>query len=212
MRPTPFRFLPFLALVFGLAGGLPTSVRAGDKDEQGFVRLFDGKDFSGFKFFPVSAGEGKTWFVKDGIIVCTGKPNGYLYTDKSYRNYVLRLDFRYPKKAGNSGFLIHITPPHKVFPRCVEVQGGYGGVCSIFPISGLKGPRNDNGQARKKAIKPADQWNSVEIVSRDGVITSYLNGQKIAEAGPYEVKEGPIGFQSEGADIHFRNIRIKEVK
>ena len=58
--------------------------------------------------------------------------------------------------------------------------------------------------------KPHMEWNSIEIISQDGVITSLLNGAKIAECGPYEINMGQIGFQSEGTEIHFRKLRIKE--
>lgn len=199
--------LPLAALAAGLLLG-----PAAAQDDKDYTPLFNGKDFTGFKFAPANIDAAKTWSVKDGTIVCTGKPNGYFYTEKSYKNYSLKLDFKYPDKPGNSGYLIHITGEHKVWPKCVEVQGQYSGVCSIFPISGAKGPRGDDAEARKKATKPANEWNSVEIVSKDGKLTSYLNGTKIADVGPFDVTEGPIGFQSEGAEIHFKNIRIKELK
>lgn len=186
------------------------AVLAGD-DDKGFATLGNGKDMSGFG---IAGGSDKTWSVEDGIIRCTGSPNGYFYTKKSYKNYVLRLDFRYPKNAGNSGYLIHITGDHKVWPKCVEVQGQYGGVCSIFPIGGAKGPSpKADAAARKEALKPNTEWNSVEIAVKDGGITSKLNGATIASApaGSYDLDGGPIGFQSEGAPIDFRNIRIKEL-
>ncbi len=209
MRPAPHLLAALLA---ALALAAPPG-RAGDKeDADGFTPLFNGKDFTGLVFVPATLDPKKTWSVEDGAIVCTGKPSAYFATEKSYRNYTLKLEFKYPKNAGNSGYLIHITGKHTVWPRCVEVQGGYSGAGSIFPIGGLKGPQADDARARKKAIKPHAEWNSVEIVSKDGTIASSLNGEKIAEAGPYDVKEGPIGFQSEGAEIHFRNIRIKEMK
>lgn len=201
------RGLPLAALFVGFALLLGTTRAADD----GFKPLFNGKDFTGLKF-EIKGDPEKTFSVKDGVIVVSGKPNGYFYTDKSYKNYVLQAEFKYPDKAGNSGYLIHITGDHKVWPKCVEVQGQYAGVCSIFPIGGVKGPRADDAEARKKATKPHNEWNTVEIVCKDGKITSSLNGTKIADAGPYDVMEGPIGFQSEGTEIHFRNIKIKEMK
>lgn len=208
MRTLSFRLFALAAL----AGLTPSSTMAAEDMEEGFVKLFNGKNFDGLKFVPASIDATKTWSIEDGVIVCTGKPNAYFATEKSYKNYVLRLDVKYPKTAGNSGFLIHITGDHKVWPKCVEVQGQYGALCSIFPIGGVKGQRGDDSAARKKAIKPHNEWNSVEIVTKDGKITSYINGEKIVETGPFDVMEGSIGFQSEGTEIHFRNIRIKEVK
>src|SRR5690606_24938405 len=194
---------------------LPRPALAQDtKADEGFTQLFNGKDMSGFEFtLPKGTEPEKVWTVKDGVIHCTGRPNGYFYTKKSYGNYVLRLDFRYPDGAGNSGYLIHITGDHAIWPKCIEVQGQYQNVCHIFPIRGVKGPNcKTDAEARKKAIKPNTERNSVEIVSKDGTITTYLNGTKISEGGPYDVKEGPIGFQSEGKPIEFRNIAIKELK
>ena len=51
-------------------------------DERGFVPLFDGKTLDGWTFIVKPDKDGKkadpkdTWSVKDGVIRCTGKPNG----------------------------------------------------------------------------------------------------------------------------------------
>ena len=196
-----------LVLFFCMA--VPAVAQKGDDKEDGFKPIFNGTDMSAFVIVKAPA---ETWSVEDGIIKCKGKPNGYFATKKSYRNYVLRFDFRYPKNAGNSGYLLNITGKHKVWPKCIEVQGQYKGVCTIFPIGGAKGPRPKvNTEARKKARKPHTEWNSIEIIMKNGAITANLNGVTIAQSEPYDLKEGSIGFQSEGAPIDFRKIRIKEL-
>ncbi|MFN4261040.1 MAG: DUF1080 domain-containing protein [Gemmataceae bacterium] len=206
MRFSTVRSLAGLAV----AALLFTSAFAAD---DGFKPLFNGKDFTGFDFvMSGSADPAKTWSVKDGVIDCTGKPNGYIVTKDSYSNYVLQVDIRYPEQAGNSGFLINCTGDPKVWPTCIEVQGHYNSICAIFPIGGAKGPRPPVDEAaRKKAIKPHNEWNTVEIRVQNGAITSMLNGVKICESEPYELKKGPIGFQSEGVPVQFRNMRIKEL-
>jgi Domain of Unknown Function (DUF1080) len=208
------RSLPLLALVAVLAllGYAPAA-----DDDKDFTPLFNGKNFTGWKFVigGKEAEAGTTFAVRDGIIAVSGSPNGYMQTAKSYKNYVLRYDFRFPDKAGNSGLLVHIQglPAKGTWPTCIEVQGQYNGVCSIFPIGGATGPRpKPDDEARKKALKPHTEWNSVEVVVKGGAITASLNGTKVCESEPYELKEGPIGWQSEGAPIDFRNIRIKEMK
>jgi hypothetical protein len=40
----------------------------------------------------------------------------------------------------------------------------------------------------------------------------YLNGTLISTVSDCELTSGPIGFQSEGKEIHLRNIRIQEKK
>jgi hypothetical protein len=190
---------------------------AGEKGE-GFEKLFNGKDLTGW----VKVGADKTdpWSVKDGEIVCTGKPNGYLRTAKSYKDFVLKYDWMYKRPAnlkdeksfaGNSGCLVHIQMPDKVWPKCVEVQGENRTHAKIFAIFGAKGKFSDDNEARWKALRPVGEWNTTEIISKDGSLTSKINGVQIA-TGKGDLTEGPIGFQSEGAEIHFRNLLIRETK
>ena len=164
------------------------------------------------KDFEVAFGDAASWSSKGGVIQCTGSPNGYIVTKKSYSNYVLLVDIRFPEQAGNTGILNYITGEHKIWPACVEVQGLYERVAQIFAMGGAKGPRSDGDeQARKAARKPHREWNTLSVTSRDGVIRAKLNDVVIGKAGPYAVHHGPIGFQSEGAPVHYRNIRIKEL-
>ena len=77
-----------------------------EPDETGFVPLFNGRDFSGWKFVlgpncrPAPDGCGRTtpsgvFKVVDGKIVCTGQTQGYMYSDKKYLNLTLRFDYRF---------------------------------------------------------------------------------------------------------------------
>ena len=199
-----------------VALGLGFAARAEEKEE-GFKPLGNGKDMSNFKL--VGTPE-STWKVDGDVVKCSGNPNGYFATTKSYKNFVLRFDFKYARPAGldedskfggNSGYLIYITGEHKVWPKSIEVQGLNRDAGKIFAISGYPNVKTkDDPEARKKALKPVGEWNSLEIVSKDGSLTAVLNGTKVCESEAGEFKEGPIGFQSEGAEIHFRNLRIKE--
>ena len=201
------RGLPLLAAAFVLLGG----ARAQD---DGFTPLFNGKDFTGWKFVigaKESTDPGKTFAVKDGIIVVSGSPNGYFTTEKSFKNYTLRFDWQYPKKSGNSGLLVHIQPPHKTWPKSVEVQGMHTDHGRIFAIGGAKGKFDVDKDAQKKAIKGVGEWNTTEVICENGKITSKVNGVQVS-SGTGELTEGPFGLQSEGVEIWFRNIRIKEMK
>jgi|SRR6516225_10520398 hypothetical protein len=209
-----------LTLVAGLSASI---LAAGGQNAEGFKDLFNGKDLAGWKTqLPAGADPAKTWSVQDGIIICTGKPNGYFYTDKSYKNYVLRYDWRYKRPAdlqdeskftGNSGCLVHIQEPHKVWPKCVEVQGMNRDHGLLIGVAGVKlaGAKFDR-ETKNKVTKAVGDWNTTEITCKaDGTITAKINGTEVS-SGKSDLVEGPIGFQSEGAEIHFRNIKIKEMK
>ncbi|MCH7726969.1 MAG: DUF1080 domain-containing protein [Planctomycetes bacterium] len=200
-----------IASLIVLAAAAPSFASASEKankKDDGFDAL---DDFE--KDFVVAFGDAKSWKVVDGVIQCSGKPNGYICTKKSYSNYTLTLEVRYPEQAGNTGILNYIAGKHKIWPACVEVQGLHARFAQIFAMGGAKGPRSNGDEAvRKEARKPHNEWNKLEITSKDGVISAKLNGAFIGKAGPYEVHKGQIGFQSEGAPVHFRNIRIKELE
>ena len=197
--------------------------------EEGFAALFNGKDLTGWKTFTAAkdADPGKTWIIKDGVIHCTGSPLGYLYSDKSFKNYVIRYDWRYPaeqpdKTTLNSGLLLHMQKPghllnaekpNQVWPVCVEAQGRYMDHGKLFFMNGAKKiEAKDDVDARKKALKPKEEWQTTEVTCKaDGSFLVKVNGIEVA-SGKTDLTEGPIGFQSEGAAIEFRNIRMKDLK
>ena len=196
------RILALSALSLSLACQSSTTEQAGAVDAL--------DDFE--KDFFVAFGDPASWKAEGGVFQCNGTPNGYLCTKKSYSNYVLTLEFRYPEQAGNSGVFHYISGEHKVWPACVEVQGLYQRLAQIFPLGGAEGPRSDGDEeARTRARKPHIEWNHLKITSQDGVIGAKLNGVFIGQSGPYPVRQGPIGLQSEGAPVHFRNIEIREL-
>ena len=146
-----------------LTGLLVLALRA-QAQESDFRPLFNGKDFAGWKFIieGKEAPPGQTFKVKDGIVVVSGSPNGYMQTDKSFKNYVLPFDWQYPKKSGNSGLLVHIQgpPPKGHWPKSVEVQGMHVDHGHIFAIIGAKGDFKTDKDAQKKAIKGVGEWKS----------------------------------------------------
>ena len=179
--------------------------------EDGF-QLLTLADFAPFQ------GEEGTWTESNGMIVCSGQPKGYMHTPKSYRNFTLRCDYRFepeseagPPEKSNTGFMIHIQEPHKVWPRSLEVQGRFDEMCSIKSNGGVPELTiNDHPAIREQQRLPVGEWNSVEIISKEGALTSYLNGELICISEPGELSEGLLGLQSEGYVVQFRHLRIHE--
>jgi hypothetical protein len=213
------RYATMMGLLALCAGAFSAGVAAEDPaDSTGFTRLFNGKDLSGFKTFLDSkasdADPARTWTVEDGAIHCSGKPTGYFYTEQSYANYVLRYDWRYPAgspRDSNSGCLVHIQQPHQVWPKAVEPQGRYFDHGKLFFIHVKPIEQNFDAEAHQRATRPIGEWNTTEITcDSKGTVSVKLNGIPVS-SGKTELTEGPIGWQSEGAEIHFRNIMIKKL-
>jgi hypothetical protein len=178
----------------------------------GFVALFNGRDLNGWR--AVIAGKeaapAPAFTVHDGMIVVSGDPTGYLATRQSYRNFVVRYDWKFTDRAGgNSGLLVFIqqTSHAGPWPTCVEVQGMQSEHGSIFPIEGARGTFSTDKEAIARAVRPGE-WNTTEVTAQDGKLTSTVNGVRVA-SGAAEIDQGPLGWQSEGAELHLRNIELK---
>jgi 3-keto-disaccharide hydrolase len=188
------------------------------EDKADWTPLFNGRDLAGlkvqFKDADKDADPAQTFSVKDGALIVSGKPTCYIYTDKSYSNYVIKYEWRFPEGSSpdsNSGCLVHIQLPHKVMPKCIEPQGRYKDHGKLFFI-GMKGKATFDEAAHKKALKPMGEWSTTEVTCKaDGSISVKLNGVPVSSTKT-ELTSGPIGFQSEGWEVHFRNIKIKQLK
>src|SRR5438552_9605114 len=113
------RFFALFALFIVGAG-------AARAQEDGFKPLFNGKDLTGWHNVNCAP---STWFVKDNMIITTGKPTGYLRTDKQYENFVLEFEWFHapnPKgSVGNSGLFVWGDPIPAMstgYTRSIEVQ------------------------------------------------------------------------------------------
>jgi hypothetical protein len=205
-------------LIAALVGAVSLSSALGAGDDKGFKPLFNGKDLKGWKTFLKDQGNDvMTIVVKNGEIQVHGFPNGYFYTEKSYKNYIVRYSWTYPKNqpensSMNSGLLLHIQEPHKVWPKSVEPQGRYKDHGKLFFIGFGKDDKKESKfdeAAQQKALKASDEWNTTEVTARgDGSIEVRINGTLVS-TGKSELTSGPFGFQSEGARIHFKDIMIK---
>jgi hypothetical protein len=185
------------------------------------VSLFNGKDMGGWK--AILPGGGKmedVWSVGDAAIVCKGNPVGYIRTEKDYTNYVLKLEWRFSpvtKKAGNSGVLLRMVGEDKVWPKSVEAQLESTNAGDFWNIGDFKmkpDASRTNGRNTRKlasAENPVGEWNEYEIVVDHGNVTLWVNGRMLNSATEVEEIAGKIGLQSEGSEIHFRNIRLTPI-
>jgi len=153
----------------------------------------------------------------DGVVAVNGAPSGFFATTASYRNYRLHVEWRWPGKAGNAGVLLHISdgPLDRVWPLSLQVQTKSGNAGDLLPMAGARFAEPLTGD--KPAVKarnatsserPPGEWNSADIVARDGVIEVTVNGvpqNRVTGATP---SEGRIGFQLEGTPYELRHVEL----
>src|SRR6185436_459149 len=92
------------------------------EDVPQWKELFNGKDLSGW----VNVNCDKdTWSVRDGMIVCTGKPTGVMRTEKMYENFVLHVEWKHLAAGGNSGVFAWSNgkpQENSPYPKGLEIQ------------------------------------------------------------------------------------------
>ena len=159
-----------------------------------------------------------TWSVKDGVIVCTGTPNGFLRSKKSYRDFIFRATWRFKKEGWtkapaewpNAGFFINAGKINRTWPKSLEVQGHYGEAASLFGVRGGKVTGARRGPIDDDRI-PFGEWDHIEIKSIGGDVTIQLNGKKINQGRIVEPSEGNICLQAEGWPVYYKNLEIREL-
>src|SRR3954451_63369 len=97
--PRTRRFL--LAAAAVLLAAAPAAPTPPGSPPEGFTSLFNGKDFTGWK---VPEGDNGHWKILDGVIDydarSEAKKDKNLWTEKSYRDFVLRIDWKLKKEPG----------------------------------------------------------------------------------------------------------------
>ncbi len=200
--------------------------------EEGFVPLFNGENLEGWTVG--SGGKKKVWGAEKGILFVNGSGGGWLFTDKEYANFDLRLEFKLPE-MGNSG--VALRSPNRGDPAYagMEIQilddrnykKNYAG---LRPTQ-LTGAIYDITSPREDATKPHGEWNHYRIVAHGSQIKVELNGVIIVEEDLAKIVEqlktsdekklrahpgltrekGHIGLQSHDGRVEFRHLRIKEL-
>src|SRR5437867_4388759 len=99
-------------------------IQAADPKDDGYVSMFNGKDLTGWVNVNCHP---DTFFVRDGMIITTGKPTGFLRTDRQYENFVMEFEWFHVNvdKVGNSGLFVWGDPipaQGTGYTRGIEVQ------------------------------------------------------------------------------------------
>jgi hypothetical protein len=207
------------------------AVRADEPRKADFVPLFNGKDLKGWVNVNCHP---DTWYVKDDMIITTGKPMGFLRTEKMYENFILDFEWMHvpprPDAVGNSGLFVWADPipaqNQGVFARAIEVQvlvnlnqkDTYTSHGDIFSIHGADcEPDRPHPKGAKRCLpsenraKGANEWNHYVVTAKDGRIELAVNGKVVSGVSKCSLRKGYLALEAEGSECRFRNLKIKEL-
>lgn len=191
-------------------------------DEGQFKPIFNGKDLDGWK------GPTENYEAVDGTLRCKPKKGGTIYHQDELSDFVVRLEFKMPE-GGNNGLAIR-------YPG--EGDTAYVGMCELqvlddnSPKYAKLDPRQFHGSAYGMAAayrgyqRPVGEWNFQEVTVKGSTVKVELNGSVILDTdlstiteymgkNPHPGKDrtsGFFGFAGHGADVAFRNVRVKKLE
>ncbi len=198
--------------------------------------LFGGKDLRGWMSRDGKA-PGEAWVVQDEALVLMKKgpdgrkrSGGDIWTKQRFDDFVLDLEV---KTWGNSGIFIRTDDPKNCVQTGIEIQverrGGPGNTHGFGAVYDCLAPSKEVGDT--KGGEPA--WHPVRITCKDNRITVAIDGEqvidmdlnrwdtprqnpdgsknKFARALKDLKRDGHIGFQDHGANVMYRNVRVREL-
>ncbi len=198
---------------------------------EGFVSIFDGKSLKGWVGL---GGRTDSYYVKDGMLICKDTGKDHIFTEKEYANFILRLEIKLDTGSNNGvGVRDRISPqPHLEGNEIQVLDDSYfpcwkhGQKLELKPYQ-YHGSLYGVVPAKRGHLKPPGQWNEEEILCDRRHLRVTLNGVVIVDCNLDEVQpidghehpglkyeKGRIGLHAHGnygAEVFFRNIRIKEL-
>lgn len=168
------------------------------------IRLFNGRDLSGFKVRHSNLPNG--WKVIGGRLT-NAVPGNDLVTEQSFRDFKLKAVFRYPP-GSNSG--IYLRGRYEV-----QIEDNYGREPDSHYIGGVYGHLTPRVNAARQAM----EWQTLEITLVGRVVTVKLNGEPVIErqaipgitGGALDSNEGepgPILIQGDHGPVEFKELTV----
>jgi len=178
---------------------------------EGWISLFNGKDLAGLK----TKGENNSWKAENGVLVNDvpkGKHGRNIYTEKTFKDFKLHIEFRVPK-GGNSGVYLRGR-------KEIQVHDSHG---IAKPGSGNCGGIYSKSAPSANPCKPAGEWNVFDVTIEGHAITVFFNGVKVQDKVVVEGHTGgsmggelgtagPIMLQGDHSAVDYRNMWIKPIE
>lgn len=197
--------------------------------------LFNGKNLDGWYTYTTKYGKNQDqdqeFKVENGVLHFQGEPMGYICTNKSYKNYYLRVVFRwgdkkYPPReesARDSGVLYHFPDgvDDILWPKSIECRIQENDCGDYWCVGGTNADSQNKNTVewdQKRIYRTANhelpnpEWNTIEIICYDDKSEHYVNGHLVNEAYNLSVTEGKILLQLEGAEIYYKSVELLPLK
>lgn len=193
-----------------------------EADSSGWVDLMPAADLNGWSRVPVPPGAplGKQqWRVEDAgkTLVCEGDGgHDMLLCGREFGDAVFHAEFRYTKVEGktgyNSGVYVRNSKDGALWHQA-QIGDGNGGYLfgETLEADGQKKFFTTTNEVKDGRVKPAGEWNTLEITARGTTLILWVNGAVTCQVKNCGNPKGLVGLEGEGYRIEFRNLKVKEL-
>jgi hypothetical protein len=194
-----------LALAIALAGFGADNQLTGSEKADGWQLLFDGKTLNGWM---TSDQKPSKTPVEDACINPHGCGAYMMVDEKEWSNFILSADFKISKGC-NSGIFLRTFP--LTAPAGKDV--GWNGI-EVQVLDTPTATMTDTGAIydlsapTKNAMKPAGEWNHIEITCNQSVIDVVLNGERVNHVDLDQFDKA--GKRPDGSDHKFSDLIFKD--
>lgn len=198
------------------------STSALESDPAGWEDIMPPGNLKGWSRMPVPPGGtlGKPqWRVEESsrTLVCEGDGgHDMLLYDREFGDAVFHVEFRYAKIEGkaryNSGIYVRNSADGSIWHQAQigDATGGY--LFGETPAAdGQKKSFNTKVAVKDSRVKPAGEWNTIEIAARGKTVSLWVNGAVTCELVDCGNPKGHVGLEGEGYQIEFRNLKVKQL-
>ena len=191
-------------------------------DPQGWRDILPSADLKGWYRVPVPP-TGKLgreqWHVDAPakVLICDGDGgHDMLLLDQELANAIFHFEFCYTKVEGktgyNSGAYLRNSKDGAIWHQAQFGDAKDGFLFGVTPTADGKTKFfNLNKLVKDMRVKPAGEWNTLEITARGNTLTLWVNGAITCQFDNCGLEKGRLGFEGEGYRIEFRNVKLKEL-
>jgi hypothetical protein len=203
-----------------LAADTPSKL---ESDPAGWTDITPGTDLKGWYRVPVPpTGQlgREQWHVDADrkVLVCDGDGgHDMLLLEKEMGDVIFHVEFCYTKLEGksgyNSGAYVRNSQDGGIWH-----QAQFGDAKDGFLFGETPGPDGKKKffttkkDVTENRVKPAGEWNTLEITARGKRLSLWVNGALTCEFEQCGLDKGHVGLEGEGYRIEFRNLKVKELR
>jgi hypothetical protein len=220
----------FLAIAVTLAVGLiwgnsATGAETPSKlqsEPEGWTNIMPPPDFKGWYRVPVppTGHLGREqWHVdaEKKLLICDGDGgHDMLLFDREIGDAVFHFEFCYTRIEGktgyNSGAYVRNSRDGAIWHQAQFGDGKDGFLFGQTEAEGKKKSFNLSKQVADGRVKPAGEWNTMEVTAAGKVLTLWVNGGVTCQFEECGREKGYLGLEGEGYRIELRNLKYKPVR